>query len=554
MASMQAAAPAEPEPEPEPEPERLAVDSLSEDEFNVALRSLQKARVVCDNQYDTVRLDSRTLLQEDVLLDLFTKCTRDARLVKPAEELMAQCLTMSTPLPITDEMVGVIVCACAERGRLPGAMHVVNAAARGTEHCTPKYALGVLVEMLLQEEGPDPAHDAFVFYQMMLHGGHADEMVPWQRVDKLCCAQLRLAKSLSKPLVDITFNEAENERKMWLRRTVGILEEYRSARVQPGADIVELLNSPAWENSDTSCWDYIVDRGWATVSNLIAWLEQVPLEPARLSCAMRPDMVVTIQHGEVEITDDLAELYAMEPPATQARVKQLLKLLEAKSSQLELPAVDVVLEGVLALKCPHPSVAHLAECVVGKKYFMQRYTAFQYKLAQENKKMADEELRAESIEQKAVFIQLSWRAKIRRRQQETRRRTAQLILMMQRRVKTRLFFNYIKRKVARRKLHNDKKWERLQLSFVKDWPRISKGRRVEVHLPSLSLPEHHRFAGELNIGAREDLQLGRLVARALDPNVFVRLSYPSVHSRLQAQHADPSVALWLLWTGRRCRS
>ena len=528
MAVMQAAAPVE----LEPEPERLVVDSLSQDEFNVALRSLKKARLVCDNQYDTVRLDSRTLLQEDVLLDLFTKCTRDARLVKPAEELMAQCLTMSTPLPITDEMVGVIVCACAERGRLPGAINVVNAAARGTEHRTPKYALGVLVEMLLQEEGPDSAHDAFVFYQMMLQGGGADEMVPWQRVDKLCCAQLRLAKNLSKPLVDITFNEAENERKMWLRRTVGILEEYRAARVQPGADIVELLNSPAWANSDTSCWDYIVDRGWATVSNLLAWLEQVPLEPARLSCEMRPDMVVTIQHGEVEITDDLAELYATEPPATQTRVKQLLKLLEAKSSQLELPAVDVVLECVLALKCPHPSVSHLAECVVGKKHFMQRYTAFQYKLAQENKKMADEELRAENIEQKAVFIQLSWRAKIRRRQQETRRRTARLILMMQRRVKTRLFFNHIKRKVARRKLHNDKKWERLQLSFGKDWPRISRSRRVEVHLPSLSLPEHHRFAGELNIGAREDLQLGRLVARALDPNVFVSLLYPTEHSRL----------------------
>ena len=227
--------------------------------------------------------------------------------------------------------------------------------------------------------------------------------------------------------------------------------------------------------------------------------------------------------GVSEITDDLAELYAMEPKATVTRVRELFKLLEAKASELELPIVDVVVEHVVALKCPHPSVPQLAECVVGRKHFMQRYLALQYKLSQENKKLEDAGLLAQSIERSAVFIQVCWRAKMKSRRREAEQRTEKLIILIQGRWKTAMFLKRIKRKLARRQRHNDKKWERLQHAFSKDWPRISKGRRVEVHLPSLSLPEQHRFAGELNISAREDLQMGRIVARALDPSVFVSL-------------------------------
>jgi hypothetical protein len=108
-----------------------------------------------------------------------------------------------------------------------------------------------------------------------------------------------------------------------------------------------------------------------------------------------------------------------------------------------------------------------------------------------------------------------------------------------------MFLKRIKRKIARRQRHTDKQWERLQQAFSRDWPRISKGRRVELHLPSLSLPEQQRFAGELNIGAREDLQLGRIVARALDPSVFVSLRVLSAFSCLlqKAQYADSSVVM-----------
>jgi hypothetical protein len=502
-------------------------DTLTEDAFAAAVKALKKVKLVCDNQYDTIRLDSRKFLQEAVMLDLFSQCARDRRLVKPAEELMVQCLTMPTPLPISDEMIGVVVCACAERGRVHGAMSVVNAASRGhvDEHRTPVYALGSLIEVLVQEDGSDSAHDAFVFYQMMLRGAYADEPLPWPGVSALCCKQLRLASSLSKPLTDITANEAENERKMWLRRTVAILEEYRAAQVQPDEDIIDLLEAPAWEGSDTTCWNYIDERGWSNLPHgceHTAWLAERPVEPARLRCEIEPEMLVTIQNGKVEATAELSALYEMEPEPIPTRLKNSLKLLQAACSELEMAVVDVVLEYLLALKCPHPTTPQLAECVHGRKHFMQRHLALQHRLAQENKKNANEESRTQSIEQKAVYIQLLWRTRMRRRQRNRRVREAQLILFLQRRMRTHIFFNRIKRKVARRRAHQEKKWDRLQSSFSKDWARISKGRRVEVHVPSLSLPEHHRYAGELNIGAREDLQLGRIVARALDPNVFVR--------------------------------
>ena len=558
----------QPEPEPEPEPEaeapELADDGafelyepppLSEDEFAATVKGLKRAKVICENTYDTIRLDSRQYLEEAVMLALFSQCARDARLAKPAEELMLLTLTTSTPLPVTEEMVGVIVIASAQRGRVHGAMGVVNAAAKGNEYRVPASALGALIQVLVQEEGGDSAHDAYVFYRMMLDSGY-DEPLPWDDVSALCCKQLRLAAALSEPLTEITANEAEEERKMWLRRTIGILEEFRRSKIEPPPQIFELLEGPAWVGSgSTTCWNYVVARGWIDRPDGCSskeWLigdQREPRENWRLSFDVREDMLVTIRDGEHEVTDDLQELLATEPHPLPSRIRKLLKLLQAKCVELELAVVDVVLEYLLALKAPQPSTNQLGECVHGRKYFMQRHIALQYRLAQEHRKNKSQGDANASLERSVIFIQLRWHKKMKERIRARRVRELEMIKYMQGRFKTHLFFNRIKRKMARRKQHIERKFERLQSALSNDWTRIAKGRRVEVHVPSLSLSEHHRYAGELNIQAREDLQMGRIVSRALDPNIFVILVTRSAPSPEVIAYYDSIISGMVIESG-----
>lgn len=420
----------QPEPEPEPEPEQaplpsddfqfeLAEPPLTEHEFAAAVKGLKKAKVVCENKFDTIRLDSRKYLEEDVMLVLFSQCARDARLAKPAEELMMMSLTTSTPLPITEEMVGAIVIASAQRGRVHGAMGVVNAAAKGSDLRVPGSALGALIQVLVREEGPDSAHDAYVFYRMMIDSGNEDEPLPWDGVSALCCKQLRLAAALSEPLTEITANEAEEERKMWLRRTVGILEEFRRSKVEPPRQIFELLEAPAWEGAaGATCWHYVMARGWIDRPEGCSsreWLvgdQSEPRENWRLSFDVSEDMLVTIRDGQYEMTDELQELLTTEPQPLPSRIRRLLKMLQAKCVELELKEVDVVLEYLLACKAPNPSTTQLGECVNSRKYFMQRHIALQYKLAQENRKVKNQNDANASLEHCVIFIQLRWHRKV----------------------------------------------------------------------------------------------------------------------------------------------
>ena len=68
----------------------------------------------------------------------------------------------------------------------------------------------------------------------------------------------------------------------------------------------------------------------------------------------------------------------------------------------------------------------------------------------------------------------------------------------------------------KRMAHYERKYVRLQAAFRENWGRLSNSRRVEIHLPSVTLPEHQRGAG-LNMTSRQELQFGGVSACPLSP-------------------------------------
>ena len=61
----------------------------------------------------------------------------------------------------------------------------------------------------------------------------------------------------------------------------------------------------------------------------------------------------------------------------------------------------------------------------------------------------------------------------------------------------------------------------LQDKFERVWPSLREAKRIEVHLPSLSLPEDERCRCGVNVQLLQGEQFGRIAYRLLDPNVFV---------------------------------
>ncbi|GMF32673.1 unnamed protein product [Phytophthora lilii] len=62
------------------------------------------------------------------------------------------------------------------------------------------------------------------------------------------------------------------------------------------------------------------------------------------------------------------------------------------------------------------------------------------------------------------------------------------------------------------------KWEERMHHLKTKWSQIARHRRVVVHVPSLSLDDHSRLSAE-NFAVQQNLQLTRVCAAALDPNV-----------------------------------
>ena len=516
-----------PEPEPEPEPA-----PLSAKELDAVEKSLKKAMMVCENTYDTIRLDSRRLLDEQVLLKVFRDAATADFLTEPAEELLTTTLHTSTPLPVNAEMVGVVVRGSASRGRVRQATAIVHAATRARMHVPPG-ALGQLIQVSVREPGNDPAHDAFALYQMMRRPdyGSGAEVLPWSGVDALCRKQLELAAALTEPLVEITVNSAENERKMWLRRTAGMLCEFRAAGQVPREETMALLDAPAWPGSSVTCWQYIVERGWVNLGNVKdgvrEWLSRADGEGEgwiRPTFEAKEDVMVTIQDGKCAGSAELSEFYEVERdnPSALRRMTESLDTLQQACLKYEMSKMDVHLELLLAVGTLSPTIPQLAECIriYDRKRFMQRYGAakMREKRAEQNLLTMDEE--ANSIERFVVFIQVYWRAVLARRFRTRKARDLVRIIIVQRQIRSHLLFLRMRRKISRRVQHVERKWNRLQSSFAENWSRIVAGRRVEIHVPSLSLPECQRFSG-LNMAARQDIQLGRIVARAANPDVFV---------------------------------
>jgi hypothetical protein len=513
----------------------------SDDSESRVSASLAKAQAVAAQQVDSVRLDSRYLLEEPNLVSLLTDASMTVALTQQAETLLGDMLRYpKSLLPLTCAVVDAVVLASAKYSRIPQALLAAKAAAKKGIFVTS--SLGPLLSALAQSDETQDAHDAFAMYFL----ARAQECgVPWSAVDALL--QQALLQGIDTAAeTGYAAGVLDPQRELWMQRSARLLEELHAAQVSLSKVAEGLLQKPAWCGAAVSSWDYILHRGWVA-TDLGSLLDEWWCRPAdddgqqhdRMCRSIADGIFITIVDGHQEPCRKLASALrrlAYESPHEHALIRcdvqSMIATIEQVCTVYKLPKVCANLHLLLAVRKsknameslewgehtpmkPGDLLWQLAHCTTSAEQVFQGVVTAQTSLREAR-------LEQDKLNKNTVALQALFRGRTGRRHAKSTGRSVRACILMQRRWRALQFVRAMCRKVKRRNSHHEKEWCRLQHTFRQTWPHISRGRRVEIHIPSFSVSEHQRCGG-LDMHSRQDLQLGRVAARAMDPNVFVVL-------------------------------
>lgn len=191
-----------------------------------------------------------------------------------------------------------------------------------------------------------------------------------------------------------------------------------------------------------------------------------------------------------------------------ASVSRLIRSIEFLMTKYEVPLITVDGKKLASLDVTNYTDLDLAGCIVN-------YGAIQHYITDPKLRFIGETGRQLA----AVSIQSAWRMHKAHSAYVQLRQLINQAKVIQRAYRKYLLVKRRRHQTASAYKAKCRTWQQIQAKFQSDWPTLSKQKRIEVHLGSLSIAESRRLTMS-KLLVRQNLELAR-VFKVQDPNVKV---------------------------------
>lgn len=371
----------------------------------------------------------------------------------------------------------------------------------------PNATLGSFLEGMTAEPGIQNLDNMSSVHQKMQENR---EEMPWDALE-LFCLKLTGICTEDPPYPSQQLNKC-------LRKIVELMDGFRAAEILPSDEVIDALGSRSWSSQHVvppTFWERILLNGWAIATmerTLESWLSS-PKSESHMTFAVDETMVVEVRLSKQQKCADLEMFYVTEHDSVRkGRIARLMKQVVKFCGEFKISKGLFRLSDLFFLMTDVPTTENFLSCAVNREEIEKGMHG-------DSPLLTDQDTKALSVE--FITVQTLWRGRTDRLKFSRLKAKVRMIMTVQKYWRVRRSTKKTRQQIMLNMRNDQAIFSKLQSTMRNIWPRLRDMRRIEVHLPSISLPENRRCSCGYNVQLRQDEHFCRIAYRARDPNLFI---------------------------------